>query len=71
MNYRALLATLPPEVGWEVGDDEEHPGRFYAEAHWDDPVNRIHQSLRYVNEPTLLAAVRILVADLPAAMARD
>jgi hypothetical protein len=64
-SYRVLIdELLPPELDVTVGDDEANPGRFFAEAAWDDEVVREHITTRVVNEASLEDAVRTLAAEV-------
>jgi hypothetical protein len=63
MSATQPAAELPDDVSWEVGPDPEHSGRWYAALHWDDPVRKMHQTIRVVNEPTDLGAIRYAVDE--------
>ena len=63
-DYRSLMERIPPEYEVEVGDDLGNSGRFYAVARWDNHVERMHESVRFVNEPSYLVAVQALIEHL-------
>ena len=59
--YRDLMD--PDLGGWEVGDDPEHPGRFYATLRWDDTERKIHESITAVNEDSFEAAIESVLEE--------
>lgn len=51
-----FMAAVPASE-LTFGLDDEHPGRYFARAKWDDAERRIHNTLSAVNEPTAESAV--------------
>jgi hypothetical protein len=51
------LEAAVPGLEHAIGDDLDHPGRYFARVRWDDTERKIHESLSAVNCATPALAV--------------